>query len=89
VPAQQASGSHGPALAGGSSEALPATGQAGSEAAAERLLEQAAAEQRLLVGGTTPPLDAPLAWLHAHLHAPDFFLYIVLHISGSGRLVGA
>jgi autophagy-related protein 5 len=43
------------------------------------LLEASVAQRRLLVAGTTPPLDAPLAWLHAQLHAPDFFLYIVLH----------
>ncbi len=33
---------------------------------------------RWLVCGVTPPLDTPLAWLHAHMHAPDYFLYIVV-----------
>jgi autophagy-related protein 5 len=31
-----------------------------------------------LVGGVAPSLQAPLAWLHAHLHAPDYFLYVVV-----------
>jgi autophagy-related protein 5 len=52
--------------------------------AAESLLELAAAEGRLLVGGASPPLDAPLAWLHAHLHAGDYFLYAILHVHQTG-----
>lgn len=60
-----------------------AAGTPDPSAAAEAavLLEQAAAAQRLLVGGAAPPLDAPLAWLHAQLHAPDFFLYVTLHLA--------
>lgn len=33
---------------------------------------------RVVVGGVCPPLDAPVAWLHAAMHAPDYFLYIVV-----------
>ena len=32
----------------------------------------------VLVGGITTPWEVPLAWLHARLHAPDYFLYIVV-----------
>jgi hypothetical protein len=32
-----------------------------------------------LVCGVQPPLDTPLAWLHAHMHAPDYFLYVAVH----------
>lgn len=32
----------------------------------------------VLIAGTQPPLETPLAWLHARLHAPDYFLYIVV-----------
>lgn len=35
---------------------------------------------RALVGGVAPPPDAPLADLHRDLHAPDYFLYVVLHM---------
>jgi hypothetical protein len=31
-----------------------------------------------LVCGITPPLASPVAWLHSHLHGPDYFLYIVV-----------
>ena len=55
-----------------------AAGTAPSQATA--LLEAAAAAGRVLVGGTSPPLDAPLAWLHTNLHAPDYFLYVVAHV---------
>lgn len=53
-------------------------GAPAGEAAAQ--LEQAAADGRVLVAGVTPSLDTPLAWLHAQLHAPDYFLYIVVHL---------
>ena len=33
---------------------------------------------KALVSGIEPPLEAPIAWLHAQLHAPDYFLYIVI-----------
>lgn len=52
----------------------------GSSSQAAALLDEAAAAGRVLVGGTAPPLDAPLAWLHANLHAPDYFLYVVAHV---------
>ncbi|GAX80181.1 hypothetical protein CEUSTIGMA_g7619.t1 [Chlamydomonas eustigma] len=32
----------------------------------------------VLVCGITPPLASPVAWLHSHLHGPDYFLYIVI-----------
>ena len=31
-----------------------------------------------LVSGIAPPLETPIAWLHAQMHAPDYFLYIVV-----------
>ena len=33
---------------------------------------------KALVSGIVPPLEAPIAWLHAELHAPDYFLYIII-----------
>ena len=33
---------------------------------------------KALVSGIVPPLEAPIAWLHAELHAPDNFLYIII-----------
>jgi len=33
------------------------------------------------VAGTRPPLGTHLEWLHANLHAPDGFLYVVVHVS--------
>ncbi|MEW5298360.1 MAG: hypothetical protein WDW36_001492 [Sanguina aurantia] len=33
---------------------------------------------RVVVAGISPPMDAPVAWLHSHLHAPDYFLYIIV-----------
>lgn len=39
-----------------------------------------AAVSRVLIGGVEPPPDAPLAALHRDLHAPDYFLYVVLHM---------
>ncbi len=32
----------------------------------------------VLVAGIKPPLQTPLVWLHATLHAPDMFLYITV-----------
>jgi len=32
----------------------------------------------VLVAGIKPPLQTPLTWLHATLHAPDMFLYITV-----------
>ena len=37
--------------------------------------------QQVLVAGISPPLEAPLAWLHAQLHAADYFLYVVVHLT--------
>ena len=34
----------------------------------------------VLVAGVPVSLDAPILWLHATLHHPDFFLYIVVHL---------
>ena len=36
---------------------------------------------KVLVAGIEPNLQTPLASLHALLHAPDMFLYIVVHSS--------
>ena len=33
-----------------------------------------------LVAGVPVSLDAPILWLHATLHHPDFFLYIIVHL---------
>ncbi|GLC38514.1 hypothetical protein PLESTB_001733600 [Pleodorina starrii] len=35
---------------------------------------------RVLVGGICPPLAAPIAWLHAAMHSPDLFLYVVVRM---------
>ena len=74
------------AAAAAAAEGAPSPAGAGgvTATAAESLLELAAAERRLLVGGASPPLDAPLAWLHAHLHAGDYFLYAILHVPQTG-----
>lgn len=74
APASAAEGS------GVDEQAAAAAGDATLAGEAAALLEQAAADRRVLVAGTCPPLEAPLAWLHAQLHAPDFFLYVVLHL---------
>lgn len=64
---------------------VPAAAAAVQTAAGE-VLERAAAARGLLICGTAPPLDAPLAWLHAQMHAADHFLYVVLHL---GRALAA
>ena len=81
APDQQSSGAQ--AAAEEADGAVQAAAEPDGTAAAASWLEAAAAERRLLVGGVTPPLDAPLAWLHAHLHAADYFLYIVVHAAGA------
>ncbi|KAG2448028.1 hypothetical protein HYH02_007055 [Chlamydomonas schloesseri] len=35
---------------------------------------------RVTVGGVSPPLEAPIGWLHATMHAPDLFLYVVVRL---------
>jgi len=35
-------------------------------------------QYHVLVAGITPPLQTPISWLHATLHAPDLFLYITV-----------
>jgi Autophagy protein Apg5 len=35
---------------------------------------------RVVLAGISPPLQLPVLWLHAQLHAPDFFLYVVVHM---------
>lgn len=77
-PPPAAGASDGAGNAGQPTEA--AAGEAAQAGEAAALLERAATDKRLLIGGTCPPLDTPLAWLHAQLHAPDFFLYAVLHL---------
>lgn len=32
--------------------------------------------EKVRISGICPPLDLPVAWLHAMLHAADHFLYI-------------
>lgn len=34
----------------------------------------------ILVAGIPVSLDASISWLHATLHHPDFFLYVVVHL---------
>ena len=38
---------------------------------------------KVLVAGIEPDLQTPLASLHALLHGPDMFLYIVVHSSSA------
>ncbi|KAL4430838.1 hypothetical protein ABPG75_006094 [Micractinium tetrahymenae] len=72
--------------AGAPAESLAAAAAAAAaagtaaQAAAATALERAAAARGVLVCGTAPPLDTPLAWLHAQMHAGDHFLYVVLHL---------
>ena len=33
-----------------------------------------------LIAGVHVSFDAPVLWLHATLHHPDFFLYVVVHL---------
>lgn len=37
-----------------------------------------------MVGGVCPPLEAPLGWLHAAMHSPDLFLYVVVRLDEEG-----
>lgn len=80
TPAVATGASDGAGNAGQSAAGEAAAGEAAQAGEAAALLERAATDKRLLIGGTCPPLDTPLAWLHAQLHAPDFFLYAVLHL---------
>ena len=51
--------------------------------AVERTASKLLFEGRLveaLVAGVPVSLDAPILWLHATLHHPDFFLYMVVHL---------
>lgn len=40
-------------------------------------------QQQLLINGIHPPLETPVAWLHANMHYPDHFMYIVIRTSGA------
>ncbi|GIL66087.1 hypothetical protein Vafri_19695 [Volvox africanus] len=78
--------SAGPAAAAAATMAAGPSGGAGygNSVAASR------PPYRVLVGGITPPLTAPIAWLHATMHAPDLFLYVVVRMDlEGGSLVGA
>ncbi len=44
-----------------------------------------AGQQQLLINGIHPPLETPVAWLHATLHYPDHFLYIVIRTADTGN----
>ena len=82
APAPAEESDKGEAGAAAAADGAPSPVDAGGVAAtaAESLLDLAAAERRLLVGGASPPRDAPLAWLHAQLHAGDYLLYAVLPV---------
>lgn len=60
---------------GGSGDGQPGRSRDRGQAEAQQLPKGCRA---VIVNGVQPPLDAPLAWLHAQLHAPDYFLYIVV-----------
>ena len=34
---------------------------------------------RVLIDGVPAPLELPIAWLHARMHAADHFLYVTVH----------
>jgi hypothetical protein len=69
----------------------PARGSAAAAAASAAAAADSAAAAAVpdhpglvvLVCGVQPPLHTPLAWLHAQVHAPDYFLYVVVHASRS------
>ena len=42
-------------------------------------------EQQVVINGIQPPLNTPVAWLHAHLHYPDHFLYVVIRTFSNGQ----
>ncbi|GAB4817866.1 hypothetical protein N2152v2_004912 [Parachlorella kessleri] len=78
----------------GASEAAAVEPAGAGEQQAARQGEQARGTQvgvgvvagvlgEVLVGGVRPPLETPLAWLHANMHAADLFLYIVVHVNGN------
>lgn len=54
-------------------EAVGTNSEGGALAAAE------AAITEVVVAGISPPLEAPLLWLHSQLASADQFLYIVVH----------
>ncbi len=69
------------AAAGGSGAAAASPSARGQRQLSQQLSGlslQQGARAKVLVGGVSPPLQAPLAWLHAHLHGPDYFLYVVV-----------
>ena len=41
--------------------------------------------QQIVINGIQPPLKTPVAWLHANLHYPDHFLYVVIRTSSNGQ----
>ena len=45
--------------------------------------QQGGPEFTALVGGVSPPLETAVAWLHANMHAADYFLYVVVHVGRS------
>ena len=45
---------------------------------AEGKAEDLQPTHKAIVAGIMPPLETPLVWLHYHLHAPDYFLYVVV-----------
>lgn len=63
-----------PGPAGGGSGQPPVAAAEGADAATA----ESAARCEWRVCGVRPPLDTPLAWLHANMHAPDYFLYVVV-----------
>ncbi|GLI67702.1 hypothetical protein VaNZ11_011970 [Volvox africanus] len=81
-----------PDVSAGPASASAATMAAGPSGAAGCGNSVAASwpSYRILVGGITPPLAAPIAWLHAAMHAPDLFLYVVVRMDlEDGSLVEA
>ena len=62
-------------------QSLEGQQQQGGEPPGQQLAWAEARMQQVLVAGISPPLEAPLAWLHAQLHAADWFLYVIVHLT--------
>ena len=76
------------AAAGGAAAVDPARGQPDPDRAVPGVdqdlpkdaLRVGGREASAVVGGVRPPLDTPLAWLHAALAHADLFLYVVVRL---------
>ncbi len=79
-----------PAATRSSSNAEPASDEAESAAGtASRPCDNHSSPHTVIVAGVQPSLDTPVAWLHAQLHAPDYFLYVVVHCAAAQAEAGS